>query len=167
MKTEDAGTPRWPHSIDADNRTIHFVTDSDSAKIYVLNADNDLALSFPDTDKMLFASVSGKSIVSWGRQLIHKLWRPYCDVFFGGGPGNADVAVIQVLPTQAEYWDNDKGKVAMAVAMTKAYFSDGGPDLGENAEDQLRLVGIYCSVRAATTLVGQQRNGRITFRCRS
>jgi hypothetical protein len=82
----------------------------------------DLALSFADTDKMLFAPVSGKDMVSRDRALIQKLWRPYRDVFFERGGDNADVAVIQVLPTQAEYWDNDKGKIALAVEMTTAYF---------------------------------------------
>ena len=137
VTTQDAGTlrarPMAPF-INADNHTIHFITDSSSAKIYELDADDDIALSFADTDKMLFASVSGRAIVSRDRQLIRRLWGPYCDIFFEGGPDHADVAVIQVHPTQAEYWDNDKGKVATAVELTKAYFSDSGPDLGENAK---------------------------------
>lgn len=137
VTTENAGAMRarpMAPFVDTDNRLIHFVTDSKSAKIFELKADSDLALSFADTDKMLFASVSGKGMVSRDRALIQKLWSPYCDVFFEGGAENADVAVIQVLPTQAEYWDNDKGKIAMAVEITKAYFSGDGPDLGENAK---------------------------------
>ena len=118
--------------IDEDARTIHFVTDSESAKIYELHADSDIALSFSDPGDMVFASVSGKGIVSRDRNLIKKLWGPYCDVFFDGGAENADVAVIKISPSQAEYWDNDKGKIATAVEMARAYFSDGGPDLGEN-----------------------------------
>lgn len=137
VTTEDDGKlrsrPMAPF-IDTEKRTIHFVTDAESAKIHELNADNDIALNFADTAKMVFASVSGKGVVSHNRALIHKLWGPYCDVFFDGGPANADVAVIEVKPTQAEYWDNDKGNIAMAVEMTRAYFSDGGPDLGENAK---------------------------------
>lgn len=137
VTTEDGGVlrsrPMAPF-IDKDARTIQFVTDSDSAKIYELAEDNDIALSFADTGKMLFASVSGKGKVSRDRNLIRKLWGPYCDVFFGGGAENADVAVINVAPSQAEYWDNDKNKVAMAVEMTRAYFSEDGPNLGENAK---------------------------------
>jgi len=120
--------------VSAQNRTIHFVTDNDSAKIYELAADNDIGLSFADTKNMRFASVSGKGIVSRDRALIRELWGPYCDVFFDGGAENADVAVITVDPSHAEYWDNDKNKIAMAVEMSRAYFSDGGPDLGENAK---------------------------------
>ncbi|WP_299417700.1 pyridoxamine 5'-phosphate oxidase family protein [uncultured Sulfitobacter sp.] len=137
VTTEDAGLlrgrPMAPF-IDTNTRTIHFVTDSESAKIYEMNKDADIALGFADTSKMVFASVSGKGIISRDRDLIRKLWGPYCDVFFDGGAENADVAVIRVAPTQAEYWDNDKGKVAMAAEMTRAYFTDGGPDLGENAK---------------------------------
>ena len=137
VTTEDGGIMRsrpMAPFVDPDARTIHFVTDSGSAKIYELNADNDIALSFADTDAMLFASVSGKGVVSRDRDLIRKLWGPYCDVFFEGGPEDADVVVIKVTPSQAEYWDNDKGKISMAVEMTRAYFSDNGPNLGENAK---------------------------------
>jgi len=140
VTTEDGGVlrsrPMAPF-IDEDARTIHFITDSDSAKIYELAQDNDIALSFADTDKMVFASVSGKGVVSRDRALIRKLWGPYCEVFFDGGPETADVAVIEVKPSQAEYWDNDKNKLAMAVEMTRAYFTDGGPDLGSNAKLKL------------------------------
>lgn len=120
--------------IDKDTRTIRFVTDDDSAKIAELSQDKDLCLTFADTKNMLFASVSGRGVISRDRDLIRELWGPYCDVFFAGGPEEAEVAVITVAPTQAEYWDNDQGKLIMAAEMTKAYFSDEGPDLGENAK---------------------------------
>ncbi len=137
VTTEDNGVlrsrPMAPFVSELD-RTIHFVTDNDSSKIYELNADADIALSFADSSKMLFASVSGKGVVSRDRKLIRELWGPYCDVFFGGGPDTADVAVIRVIPSQAEYWDNDKNRVAMALEVTRAYFSDEGPNLGKNAK---------------------------------
>lgn len=116
------------------DRTIAFITDGDSAKIYELRADQDISLSFADTDKMLFASVSGKGRISRDRDRIREMWGPYCEVFFGDDPDTADVAIITVEATQAEYWDNDKGRLAMAVEMTRAYFSDDGPNLGENAK---------------------------------
>lgn len=120
--------------IDAEKRTIHFVTDNDSAKIFELQEVPRVALNFANTSDMIFASVSGQARISENRALIHKLWGPYCDVFFGGRPNDADVAVIEVKPSQAEYWDNDKNKIAIAVEMTRAYFSDDGPNLGENAK---------------------------------
>lgn len=123
--------------IDTDARKIRFVTDDDSAKVGELIADNDLCLTFADTKSMLYASVSGKGRINSDRALIKELWGPYCEVFFPGGPENSNVVVIEIEPTQAEYWDNDKGKVAIAAEMAKAYFSEHGPDLGENAKLQL------------------------------
>ncbi len=61
--------PFWSQ-VRAFARTVHFLTDGDSAKAYELNADNDIALSFADTSAMVFASVSGKGTVSWDRDLI-------------------------------------------------------------------------------------------------
>lgn len=118
--------------IDKETRTIQFVTTDDSAKVEELLKHHELCLTFADTEKMLFASVSGRGEITEDRRLVDKLWGPYCEVFFPDGPES--VAVITVKASQAEYWDSNKGKLSMAYEVTKAYFSDEGPDLGENAK---------------------------------
>lgn len=118
--------------IDKNLHTIQFVTTEESAKIDELSDDRDLCLTFADNDKMLFASVSGRAKVTDDKELIKKLWGPYCETFFPDGPDS--VVVITVKASQAEYWDNDKGTLSLAFEITKAYFSDDGPDLGENAK---------------------------------
>lgn len=120
--------------IDKDARTIRFMTDDESAKVFELNTDTDIALSFADTDKMLFASVSGHGRVSSDQGQISEMWGPYAEVFFGSGPENADVAIVTIDPVQAEFWNNRTGKVAMAFEMARAYFSEDGPNLGANAK---------------------------------
>lgn len=121
--------------IDKEARAIQFVTDDDSAKVDEMLADRELCLSFADTKGMRFASVSGRAAITEDRTLIDKLWGPYCDVFFPGGPES--VVVVTVNASRAEYWDNDKGSLHMALEVTKAYFGDHGPDLGDNAKLQL------------------------------
>ncbi len=81
---------------------------------------------------MQFASVSGCGRITEDRELIEKLWGPYCEAFFPDGRDS--VAVITVEASQAEYWDNDKGSLSIAYEVAKAYFGDEGPDLGENAK---------------------------------
>ena len=120
--------------IDREAKTIQFVTDDDSAKVDELIANPDLCLTFANDKKMLFASVSGRAEVSRDRSLIQRLWGPYCDVFFAGGPDDAEVVVITLDPERAEYWDNDTNILLMAGEVTKAYFTDDGPNLGENAK---------------------------------
>lgn len=118
--------------IDKDARLIQFVTDDGSEKIEELLLNSDLCLSFSDTKLKRFASVSGRARLSEDKALIKKLWGPYCEVFFPGGPES--VSVITVDATRAEYWDDDKGNLRMAYEVTKAYFTDQGPDLGDNAK---------------------------------
>ncbi len=125
--------PMAPY-IDASAKTIHFVTDSDSAKTFEIAADQDIGLSFMDGGKMVYVSVSAKGTVSRDPKLIKQLWGPYCKVFFGDGPEGADVAVIRAEPVQAEIWDNSGSKLAIAAEMTRAYFSEDGPDLGDNTK---------------------------------
>ena len=118
--------------IDKDSRSIQFVTDDDSAKVEELLKQRKLCLTFADTGKMQFASVSGHGQITEDRSLVDKLWGPYCEVFFPDGRDS--VVVITVKASQAEYWDNDKGNLAMAYEVTKAYFGNEGPELGENAK---------------------------------
>ena len=121
--------------IDTDARIIQFVTDDDSAKISEILLDRAIGLAFADPKRMRFASVSGRAKLSDDKSLIEKLWGPYCEVFFPDGPDS--VSVITLEASRAEYWDNDQGKLAMAVEVTKAYFSEHGPRLGENAKLEL------------------------------
>lgn len=121
--------------IDKDARVIQLVTDDDSAKIEEMILDRDLCLSFADTKAMQFASVSGRAEISENRDLINSLWGPYCEAFFPDGPDS--VSVITLNASRAEYWDNDIAGLKMAYEITKAYFTDQGPDLGENAKLEL------------------------------
>ena len=125
--------PMAPY-IDAEKRTIRFMTDSDSAKLIELSDNSDMALNFADQKKMIFVSVSAKGVISRDRDLIKDMWGPYAEVFFGSDPETADVAIIKAVPVQAEYWDNSGGMLKLAAEMTRAYFSDDGPNLGENAK---------------------------------
>jgi len=118
--------------VDKNARTIQFVTDDDSAKIEEMLLNRNLCLSFADTKAMQFASVSGKAQLTDDKTVIEKLWGPYCEAFFPGGPDS--VSVITLDASRAEYWDNDKNKLTLAYEVTKAYFGDHGPDLGENAK---------------------------------
>lgn len=120
--------------INTQDKTIQFMTDGDSAKLFEIGQNKEMALSFANQENMVFASVSAIGTVSRDKALIAELWGPYAKVFFGAGPEDADVAIIKATPTQAEFWDNSKGTIAIAAELTRAFFSDDGPDLGENTK---------------------------------
>lgn len=140
VTTEDDGLfrarPMAPY-IDADAKTIRFMTDAASAKVFEVAANKNIGLTFADQGSMVFASVSAKGVVSYEKDLIKKLWGPYAQVFFGSDPESADVAILTAEPERAEFWDNSGSKIAMAFELTRAYFSDGGPNLGTNAKLEL------------------------------
>ncbi|EBA10589.1 pyridoxamine 5'-phosphate oxidase family protein [Roseobacter sp. CCS2] len=127
--------PMAPY-IDTNKKTIQFMTDGDSAKLFEIAENKEIGLSFADQKNMVFASVSATATVSRDKALINELWDAYAEVFFGNGPEGADVAIIKAEPTQAEFWDNSKGTLAIAAEMTRAFFSDDGPNLGDNEKLQ-------------------------------
>lgn len=128
--------PMAPY-IDKEERLVRFMTDRTAPKLEELHHNRQVGLSFVNENDMQYVSMSGRGEVTADRELIKEMWGPYCDVFFGGNPETADVAVITIKPEQAEFWDSGKGKVAKAFSLAKAYFTDEGPDLGENAKVEM------------------------------
>lgn len=135
VTTNDNGSLRsrpMASKVDRETGLIYFLTESGTPKLEELHQDSDLALSFADPDNHCYVSVSGRGVVSKDRELIKKLWGPFCDVWFEGDADTADVSVISVHPEQGDYWKNTSGKVKTAFEMAKFYFIDGVPDIGEN-----------------------------------
>lgn len=135
VTTNDDGVMRsrpMAHQIDREAGMIHFLTESGTPKLEELHDDSDLALNFADTAKHRYVSVSGKGMVSSDRNLIRKLWGPFCEVWFEGDAETADVRVISVRPEQGDYWQTTAGKVKATYEMVKCYFIDEVPDIGEN-----------------------------------
>ena len=116
------------------HKVIRFLTDRGAAKVEELHHDRDVNVSFVNNDDHRYASVSGRASVTTDRSLVKELWGPAAEIWFEGDADTADVAVITVVPEQAEYWDADSGKIKAAYELTKAYFTDETPDIGENAK---------------------------------
>jgi general stress protein 26 len=82
---------------------LWFVTSVDSAKIAELRRDPHVAVTMADGSRYL--SISGRAEVVEDRAKIHEMWREPWRVWFPKGPDSDNIALIQVRPQHAEYWD--------------------------------------------------------------
>jgi general stress protein 26 len=95
-------------TLDIINNELYFFVGKDSNKCYQLTTqDNRVNCSYQDLKNQIYVSVSGHARIvnSEHKDLIKKLWNPYCKIFFPLGEDDPDIAVLIVTVDFCEYWD--------------------------------------------------------------
>lgn len=134
MTTRDAGALRarpMLAKVDKGTHEFRFLTRLSTHKTDELAANPDVNLAFSDPKAGDFVSVSGQAYLTQDRKLIDQLWSRAAEAYFGCGKEDPDIAVIRVVPSQAEYWDSH-GALRQAWNVFKAKRARAEPDLGDN-----------------------------------
>jgi general stress protein 26 len=105
--------PMAPLEMDEDG-AIWFFTDLHSDKVRHLNV---LNLSFTDADNGTYVSISGKGEIHADREHIKKLWSLAAKPWFPNGPESANLALLKIIPSSAEFWDAPDSKMVRMFAM--------------------------------------------------
>ncbi len=92
-----------------------------------------VAHASPGDDRYL--SVSGDAAMVEDKPRKEALWSPMAKAWFPEGPGDANLALLEVRIRHAEYWDVTESKMVQLAKMAKAAFTGVRPrDLGEHKE---------------------------------
>lgn len=128
-----------PMSLNSDvdeNGNLWFFTSSNSHKASEIERTPNVNVSFIDTRQQHYVSVSGMAELVRDRQKIKELWKPVLKAWFPDGPDQADVALLKVKMTKAEYWDGPSSMIAQAVSFVSAIITGKQVELGENKKLQ-------------------------------
>ena len=125
------GRPMAVH-LDEDAGLIRFLSRRTDDKVEEVHAEHDVCLTFAQPDDNRFASVSGRATMNADRALIKKLWDAGAETWFKGDPETADVVVIEVRPSEAEYWRQDESTLTRVFQLAKGFITHDTPDVGEN-----------------------------------
>lgn len=121
--------PMTPQQISDTGDVWCFVsTDSDQAKQVAV--DPHVNASFDDGSS--WVSLSGTAEIVRDPVKIDELWDRAVQAWFPEGRESADLALIHVRGTSAEYWDTPGGTIAAAVAFVQSAITGNRPDVGEN-----------------------------------
>jgi general stress protein 26 len=71
------------------------------------------------------------------RALIRSMWTAAAKPWFPEGPEAEDLALLEVRPTHAEYWDGPSNMVSRALAMAASIAAGRPIGLGEHGEIDL------------------------------
>lgn len=99
---------------------LWFFASSLSATADEVQHERDVNVSFADHGKTRYVSVSGKALLVRDRKKMEEYWNPMLKAWFPDGLETQDLALLQVKPVKAEYWDAPSGKFVQLVGLVKA-----------------------------------------------
>lgn len=111
---------------------LWFFTDINAAKTGEINGSHEVGLSFEDTHKQLYISVSGTAQIVRDKRLIEEFWNPMVGAWFPKGKEDPDIGLVEVAVTQAELWDAKHNRATQLVKLVSANMRNERPDLGEH-----------------------------------
>lgn len=112
--------------------TLWFYTDLESEKVFELEDDNDVCLSFSDPHEHVYVSLTGKGRGTRDKALIDRYWNPVIAAWFPEGKESPNVGMLEIKVTKGEHWNSDSSKMVKSVKTATAKMKGEKPDLGEH-----------------------------------
>jgi len=113
--------------------TVLFFASLSSPLVQGLKARPDVNVGVADPHDDFYVSIEGRAVISNDRALIKELWSPLAKAWFPGGVDDEDLVLIEIMASQAEYWNVRESEMVQFFKMAKAAFTGTPPtDLGEH-----------------------------------
>ena len=117
----------------ADDGVLWFFTSASSPKVDEARAGGwQVNLSYANTAKHDFVSISGRAQLLRDRKMMEALWSKWVEVFFPKGIDDPDLALLRVDIEKAEYWDAPNTAVGRLFAAAKAMVTGDKDSIGEH-----------------------------------
>ena len=105
--------PMVPLEMDG-HGALWFFTDLRSEKMDHLQVVN---LSFSDSERSTYVSISGKGEIHDDREELERLWTPMARPWFPDGVESPHLGLLKIVPNDAEYWDVPHGRMVRMLAL--------------------------------------------------
>lgn len=117
-----------------------FLTTRTSPKYNELNHDHRVNLSFSDFNKQTFISISGTANIYRDEDKIKQIWTSEHAKYFPEGVDDPNLYIIQVIPENAEYWDEASALFVKTIEFARMVSGKKVGDVVEN--DKVSLTDI-------------------------
>lgn len=120
--------------------SLLFLTDATSAKVYEVNKDSKVALSYANPDSNVYVSVSGHANAYRDEAKIAELYTEDMRAWFPKGKEDPNIMVLKVTVDQGEYWDSPSSLLSRAYGYARAVATgEGSKDDDVNAHAQVQV----------------------------
>ena len=133
-ETDDSMRARPMYLVqDAYDGTLYFYTSRNAEKVYEIENDRDVCITFSDVNEGVFVSLTGKASMTTDQELIDRYWNPGVNAWFENGKDNDDIAILKIKINRGEHWDSDENKLVQLFETAKANVAESTtPNVGEH-----------------------------------
>jgi general stress protein 26 len=118
--------------------TLYFFVPKDGEIVRNVAADNAVNVSYANTDKDSYVSVSGRAALLEDQAKKEELFSPMAKAWFPKGVTDPNLGLLTVRIDNAEFWDVDDSKMVQIFKMMKAAVTGDTPkDMGEHKKVDL------------------------------
>ena len=110
-RAEDGGLRSRPMSNNGEvefDGDVWFFSAAESRKVAEIEVDPLVELSYSDSDRFLFISMSGTAAIVRDIAKKRELWIDELERWFEDGPDDEDVVLIKVTPSVVAYWNGEE-----------------------------------------------------------
>jgi general stress protein 26 len=111
--------PMLVHDVDASG-WVWLITDRQSRKVCELSQNPYVTLAFQSKNGTRYVSVQGTGVVVRDDVKLRELWNPTLRSWFPQGQRDAEIVLIAVRVTRAEYWLMPRTRLPRVIGMVKA-----------------------------------------------
>lgn len=111
-------------TVECDSNDLWFFTRDNTAKVSEVNQNQHVNLSFVDSDRDVFVSVTGLASVVNDRSKIRELWRSSFKAWYPEGEADPHLTLLRVRVVGAEYWDSHSRGMRQLLEIAKSLLSD-------------------------------------------
>lgn len=128
--------PMSTRTID-DSGLFWFFTNEFSGKVQEIKDYPVVNLAYSDPSQHNYVSITGVAEVVTDRARIDELWTDVLKAWFPEGKDDPELALLKVMPDEAEYWDGTSSKMVQLFRMGKALVTGKKYEAGENEKVDL------------------------------
>lgn len=115
--------------------TLYFFISRSSEIASQIVQDDHVNVSYTDSGKDIYVSVSGRAQIVEDMDKKEALWSAMAKAWFPGGPTDPNLALMEVHISHAEYWNVKESKMVQVVKMVTAAITGTPPtSMGEHKE---------------------------------
>ena len=127
------------HDID-EHDVLWFFMSRKSDAVADLVAASQVSVVYADPSNDTYVSVSGEALVLEDLEKKKELWSVFAKAWFPGGVEDADLALVQVKISHANFWDVESSKIVQLYTILKAA-ATGEPPTNMGTTGEVRMHG--------------------------
>lgn len=112
--------------------TLWFFTRKNDPKVKEITENQHVCLTFSDTDKNTFVSLTGEAKLSTDKNRIERYWNPVVASWYSEDKASEEPALLEIKISRGEHWDSDTNAISFWYEIAKANLTGKKPNLGEN-----------------------------------